>query len=248
MNKSSHSDGEQVWELKSGVLPIAIDGGGLRLIDLDGHALALSPSGSWLLDRVLQLPVREAVQSAAHEFQVAEATIAADIDQLLQKLQYHGLVQARGAVLPATSKWIESVLSRLLRVIASLPLPLTYRTWLLLAIAAIAIRWLRWSPTVAAFRRAASPSPEATKLSASVIDAAVRSAAALHPLRLQCKERGLVCWMLAGRAGLGATLVVGFRNYPFEGHCWCLIEGSVASDFADRCAAYSPAATYELSW
>lgn len=78
----------------------------------------------------------------------------------------------------------------------------------------------------------------------TAIDDAVRRAAANHMVRAECKERALSCWALARQSGLRASLMVGIRTFPFEGHCWCELNQTVFSDDRDRCDQYTPVASY----
>jgi hypothetical protein len=120
----------------------------------------------------------------------------------------------------------------------------------MLALATISIHLFEWPGTIAAWRyclqkKASTRVTGKLKRSAQELDEIVRTAAARHPLRVECKERALSCWWLLSSAGIPAKLVLGVQLFPLRCHCWCETGKLVLTDDRDQCEQFTPVLSYE---
>ncbi len=194
------------------VLP---DGSG-RLLDLAGSFYALSPSATGMLRETLRSGSATAAERVAASFAVAEGRVRQDLHVFLDDLRQRRLLQRAGDDVPtdrAVSRSLLGALGATYRCVRRT----AARSWVLLALAYLSIRRLGWPRTLATWQAFHGPAPsgaadsemEAIRAAAE----ATRTAAAWHPLHVQCKERSLCCWSLLRAAGVPAQLVVGVAFY-----------------------------------
>jgi hypothetical protein len=236
------------YGLAPGVVLVEAPDGSVRLLDLDGHFYALPAPGAALLGEVLAHGVRRAALRLAERHGATAEQARQCLDQFLQRLAREGLVRGRGPG-PASARRRGVALTVLLlpALLAVRALPgRAARAWALLGLARLSFRLFGWTRTMAAWQRccpAQGPGTEAEAVARAVAEA-VRAAAAVHPLRVECKERALACWALLRWAGAKGRLVIGVDLFPFAGHCWCESGPWTVSDEPERCLRFRPVVCY----
>jgi hypothetical protein len=228
------------------VVFVVIDDRTGRLLDLGGHFHALSVVATDMLLQVLNGPLAVAAEAVATRYRAPIDQVAADLMELLDDLEHRGLIRPAGTTprRRLSSRLAGLLLPAAVRSILALPLSGRAKATLLLGLAHRSIPLFGWPGTVAAWRRVGVAPAGESAGRIEEIDEAVRAAANRHVLNTECKERGLVCWLMLRSAGVAARLTVGIDLYPFSSHCWCEAGGRILSDFADRCQRYTAVATY----
>ncbi len=83
------------WRLKNGVVTQILQEEMILLDTLGGQYFDLNPSGTLMLDRVLNgASPASAARAVAERYEVSEARARQDLDQLLQQLSALGLIEA----------------------------------------------------------------------------------------------------------------------------------------------------------
>jgi hypothetical protein len=232
------------------VLLVPATDGSARLLDLGGEFYAIGQVGATMLAETLARGPQAAALAIAERFGVAIDRVESDLQLFLKQLQDKGLLQrgpapaARrgGKVLPYV------VILFTLRILQHGVRSLRVKAWILLALARLCFSVFGWTRTVAALQRClpaanAAVTPEQHG-AVTMVDQAVRRAAAGHLLRVECKERALGCWALLRSSGVAADLVIGIHLFPLTGHCWCEAGPWTLSDDQARCDGYQPVLRY----
>jgi hypothetical protein len=209
---------------------------------LDGSFYAVSPVAAAMLRDTIDQGRDAAIARSAARYGVDATRIAADLDALLADMTRRALLRsarprARSGIRRGLASAIAGAAGFALR-LARAP---RARAWIALALARASFVLLGWNATVRAWRGRFGAGGAAPIDSQRAIDAAVRAAAAHHPMNVDCKERALACFALARAAGLPATLVVGVDFYPLAGHSWCEIGDAVIGDEEAHCRRFTPA-------
>ncbi len=232
---------------------VLVQDGTARLLDLGGTFFALSATAAAMLHEALRVDAETAVCRLAARYQVEEARLRGDLFRLLNSLEQKAIILRRGRVpAPGPGRRLPRsvLLEPALRFIHTWPLPVRWKAKALLGLAYLSLRLFGLPYTIAAWqqqhRRLRPPRNLADReKTVQEVDEAVRSAAALHFLNAECKERALCCWSLLRVRGLAARVVVAVDLYPFKGHCWCQLDGRVLTDYEDHCQRFTPVFTYE---
>jgi len=179
----------------------------------------------------LEYGPKEAVQRVARDCDVDQACVSADLKTLLIRLQRNKLLSPNSSI----AKPVQ---------------PSRFHLWLLLLLAWVSLRLFGWARTIRLWRcgrkLAAEPLQESMIAEVQILDRAVRTTAAIHPLNPQCKERAVVTWhILRNRWGIAAELVVGILAFPFQAHAWVECGDQVLTDERTRCEMFTPAARYQ---
>jgi hypothetical protein len=235
------------YVLSSDVVLVLIDDRTGRLLDLGGTFYALSAIAAEMLQHVLNGPLARAASMIATCYGEPIDRVAEDLTGLLADLEQRGLIRPAGVAGPRirlAHRLAATLLPSVIRFTLALPVSGATRAALLLGLANRAIRLFGWPATVAAWRRLRKNAGPVDERRIQAIDEAVRRAATRHVLNTECKERGLVCWLMLRAAGVPARLVVGIDLYPFSSHCWCEVGGKILTDFAEHCERYTPVACY----
>jgi hypothetical protein len=241
------------YRLAPEVVLVPVADGSARLVDLDGQYFALTEVATQMLRATLELGPAGAVEKVARDWDVGRERAHADLETFLAELTRLGLL-LRGGVptrRPRLRTWpAQLILSGLIRLTRSLRPTYTGKAAGLLALAKLSCRWLGWAGAVRLWQRL-FPRPRrllqgpAEDEARQTVDKAVRQALAQSAVAAACKERGLVSWALARRAGLGPQLVLGLAFYPLTAHCWAQLGSTFLGDDPDRCADFEPIRTYE---
>jgi hypothetical protein len=253
-NLPEYGSREGTHDLPEDVVLAVVEDGTSRLLDLGGRFYGLSSVGSTKLTQTLRYGSEEAARRIATEYGVPFERVKSDIDQFLETLERSRLVERLGAGEDLGDRIRGLMFSgllwpaRLVKLAAS-PLPESARIWLLLTFAWLSLRLCGWASSVATlatlFPRLARPAdPEKQACAVDRIDRLVRSAAAKHPLPVECKERSICCWVLLRVGGWPSDLVVGVDLFPFLGHCWCESGDRTISDDPHRCERFVPVLRY----
>lgn len=225
----SSSEKEVYFRLCSDVVLLPEDGI-VRVLHLDGGAFyCLNETASELLPLLLDCEAANAIRDFATIYNVDEAVIAQDADQVLCQLQALRLVER-----------VE---------LAPFRPPSTFALWVNLLFVWMSLRCIGWRRTLSLWSWGGVRSPvrfsEFHRASILEFDRRLRSASAIHPMRTECKEKSVVAWgYLRHRLGLPAELVVGVLNYPFQVHAWVECGPLTLTDDAERAALFTPASRY----
>jgi hypothetical protein len=233
------------FTLCEGVVHVETEDGTSRLMDFGNRFYWLSAVATQMLRATLDRGADAAVEWLAQEYGERPERIRSDLEILLVDLERKRLIRR------SHDRCIMALVRRAMISVCVVPIiwgvrlipNMRAQAWLLLALAWLNCQLLGWAYTVRAWRigyplRTTLVADPETMMQA--IDATVRSAAATHPLPVECKERALTTWALARIAGLPIELVVGFHPFPLEGHCWCVSNGVVYSDDSERCEQFEP--------
>jgi hypothetical protein len=245
--------GRALFRLAPEVVLVPVADGSARLVDFDGQYFALTDVAAQMLRATLELGPAGAVEAIARDWRVDRERVGGELQTFLAELTRQGLVlpagqsarRRRRRTLPA-----RLVLSGLIRLTRLLRPTATGKAAGLLTLAKLSCRWLGWAGAVRLWQRLfprprhllAGPAAEQAR---QTVDDAVRLALARSPVAAACKERGLVAWALARRAGLAPRLVIGLAFYPLTAHCWAQLGTTFLGDDPDRCASFEPIRTYE---
>src|SRR5262249_39598239 len=152
-----------------------------------------------------------AVESIARRWQADRGRIQTDLENFIAELRQRGLLVTaeqsprRRGTLPA-----QLILAGLVRLTLLRP-TFAGKAPGLLSLAKLSCRWLGWARAVRLWQRL-FPRPRrlregtAADEARQTVDRAVRDALARSVVATACKERGLVSWALARRAGLAPRL------------------------------------------
>lgn len=113
----------------------------------------------------------------------------------------------------------------------------------LLIIARIALVVMGFQRTAVIFNRfcrRVAPRAPVDRARVKTLSYAISMAAAFLPARMLCLERSLVLYYSLRRAGVGATLRLGVRAFPFGAHAWVELDGSPVNDDRDRLKDFNP--------
>jgi Transglutaminase-like superfamily len=234
------------YTLAADTVLLLIQDGTARLLDFRGHFYALSETAAVMLDEILRSGPAAAAMRIAAVFDVRVAQARCDVDTLLADLISWGVVREPRSRAPRavtggrSARLLAASTNRVLAFLGPEPPKVASP---LLAAAYASVRLFGWSLTTATWKQSFSvtATPSGT---ASEIDTAVRAAAAQHVLSITCKERALACWALLRTAGWPAELVLGVDLYPLASHVWCECEGTILSDYEDRCRRFTPVQRY----
>jgi hypothetical protein len=241
------------FQLAPDVILVMVKDGSARLLDLGGYLCSLSDTAAMMLVEVLRDGVAAAAERVGGAFAADPGDVRRDLDALLRRLRKLGLVIPAGrprrgvreAVLRGAALLGAALAARLPRGPRALERGAAPA---LLALATVSTRLFGWSRTVAAWRRCfpvAVPDGRWDGAdAASAIDAAIREAAAAHPLNVTCKERSLACWASLRQAGFPAEMMLGIDLYPLSSHAWCRLGARTLTDYEDRCRRFAPVLSY----
>jgi len=235
------------------VILLLVQDGSARLLDLGGNFYAISQTGATMLHETLKAGITSAAVRIATEYDAELSHVQNDLHAFLYDLEEKQLIHhsqqtrhafKRKAILPSL------LLMPLLYCIYNWTAPMKRRTWALLTLAHISIRMFGWPSTIIVWQRylhKIAPSTAILELeqAARDVDEVVRTVAARHLLRIECKERGLSCWALFRSIGFPAKLVIGVDLFPLACHCWCEAGQFILSDDQDRCEQFTPVLSYE---
>jgi hypothetical protein len=245
-----------LYRLAPEAVLVPVADGSARLIDLDGQYFALCEVAAHMLRATLELGPASAAQQIADARGVERGRVEAELNMFLAALLRHGLLLP--ADWPACkARWprlrtlpARLVVSGLIRLTRSLWPTDVGKAAGLLRLARLSCRLLGWAGTVRLWQRL-FPRPRrpvqgvAAERARHRVDQAVCQALAQSPVAAACKERGLVSWALARRAGLTPLLVIGLAFYPLAAHCWAELDGTFLGDDPARCADFQPIHFYE---
>lgn len=234
------------------VLFLRIQDGSARLLDLGGNFYTISQTGAQMLYETLKVGTATAAACIAQEYHVELSHVQNDLHAFLHDLEKKRLIshtQSPRRLFQKRNILPFLVLMPLLRCISVCPASLEKKTWALLTLASLSIRLFGWPKTIASWHyylRKYASRCATTELEpfAKHIDQVVCTAAAQHPLHVECKERALSCWWPLSSAGFSAKLVLGVDLFPLECHCWCEAGQFVVSDDQDRCEEFIPVLSY----
>ena len=238
-------NGQEYALAPDAALIVTEDGSGY-ILDMGGDVYAVAPIGAAMLRWTLEHGAAAAAMHVATTYGADLARVQADLRRFLADLQSRGVLAGRerkvrssGARIAAATLGGFFKLSRSTRA----------RAVTALTLARVSFGLFGWTATMSSWKgrlpAAEAPPPEGLEALAGSIDEAVRSAAARHPMGVDCTERALSCWAMARASGLPATVVVGVELYPLSGHCWCEIGSSIVGDDPQRCRRYAPVFRYE---
>jgi Transglutaminase-like superfamily len=238
------------------ILVVAPDESG-RLFDLDGFFYAVSSVGTKMLRCALTQDRERSLSILAQLYRISVEQLTKDYDALLCDLEAKGLIYSCEKA-RHTNQCTTSLFSRKLQLSSRKSqfllglilgfihrLPLSQRTWMLLALARLGILLFGWDKTVRAWLSSHSRWDRVPETSMDAIRHAVRAVAAKHVVSLSCKERSLCCWSLCKTAGIPAAIVLGISLFPLASHCWCRSGEDCLTDFPDRCECFTPVLVYE---
>jgi hypothetical protein len=240
---SNRTDGSE-FTLQDNVVLAIVHDGSARFLDMNGEFFALPAPGGLLVHALV-----ESGQSAVNNLAVQLSIGPEEIALLAGDLERNGLIHRAGASsrTEPRKRIREAPLTMLVRMLHPFRWSIA-GVWALLAAAYLSFHALGYARTVAIWQREFPIEPNRRQPAGdglvSAIDGLVRSAAARHLLRVECKERSICCWALLRAAGIDATLVVGVNLFPLEGHCWCEARGHILSDYGDRCTMFTPVMRY----
>lgn len=226
------------FALHPDVLCLRRPDGSSRLIHLGGSSCVLDEFATRSFDALLGIEDFGEVDEAFVSTLLAE--------RLIMSITKEGRSAPRRTVRARLSG---TALSRLLDYADSRMSP-EVRSRALLLIAKLAVRWLGWARTMAAWEQHYPQPRDARPASATMrtaIDDAVRDAAAAAFLRYECKERSLAALALCRLAHFSAILVLGVQFLPLFAHAWVECEGQIIGDDAERCWRFEPVAYYSGS-
>jgi hypothetical protein len=238
------------YALASDVLFLRIQDGSARLLDLGGNFYAISQTGAHMLDKTLAMGPASAAASIAAEYHCDLSCVEHDLAAFLRDLEKKRLIRStRWPRARGNRKYLSSLLLvPCLQGLSLLPVSQRNRTWLLLALAGLAVRLAGWPTTVAcwqaSFARVRPCRWVLGEQAVREVHSVVCRVAGRHLFPLACKERALSCWWLLQTMGVAATLVVGVSVFPLECHCWCEAGPYVLSDARDRCQQFLPVLRY----
>lgn len=246
------AQGKPEYVLAPDVIFLPVQDGTARLLDLRGNFYTISTIGAQMLRATLEWGVTAAAQQVAVQYGVESHSVQVDLETFLRALESRRLIFRRRA--RRISCRLSTVLSSLFLVPVLCCIQQCIRcekskAWALLALARVSFGLFGWTQTLIVWKQHFRLTRENVPVNkqeeiARTVDKTVRCAAARHVFRVECKERALSCWALARSAGAPASLVVGVRVFPLEGHCWCEINSYVFSDERDRCQTYAPVVVY----
>jgi hypothetical protein len=238
------------YALAPDVLFLRIQDGSARLLDLGGNFYAVSQTGAQMLDKTLAMGSASAAASMAVEYHCDLCRIQYDLSAFLRDLEKEQLIRHTRSPRVRRHKkiWPSLVLVPLLHGLSLLPVAQSHKTWLLLALASLAVRLSGWPTTVAcwqaSFARVRTCRPAPREHIVQEVHRVVCSVAGRHFFPVACKERALACWWLLQTMGVAATLVVGVSVFPLDCHCWCEVGPYVLSDTQDRCQQFTSLLRY----
>jgi hypothetical protein len=237
------------YVLPANVALALIQDGTARLLDLQGSFYSLSATAGTMLAATLQADTTSAAERLAARYGADPVQVRADLNSFLTDLEKERLIQHRSRPRHRRLTFTAS-LAVLVRLILNWPMSLPTRARLLLGLAYLSVRLCGLPALLGACQQACQKLRHRDTLSgdarlfSQMIDDVIRAHAASHPFNVECKERGLTCWLLLRKHGLPARLVVGIDLYPFASHCWCELEEQVLTDFSDRCERFTPVFVY----
>jgi hypothetical protein len=242
---------ELEYSLASSVLFAPVPDGTARLFDMDGEFYSIPVIGVEMLRATLECGPLAAARQIAERYGVDVGQVQTDLDAFLGELKTRGLIVRRTISPRRRRGWslAHLFLGPALGFVACLP-SRKVRVWTLLALAHGSFALFGWSRTLEAWRRWYRPGrrlpPPADPMErVREVDGVVRRAAAAHPLKVECKERALCCWVLAWAAGVPTALVVGIQLFPLQVHCWCEASPWTFGDDRERCETFQPIVRYE---
>ena len=212
------------YRLASEVVLVPVADGSARLLDLDGQYFALTDVAAQMLRATLDLGPAGAVERIARDWEVDSERARTELERFLAELIRRGLLltadqsERRRRL---RSRPAQVILSGLIHLTRSLRPTYTGKAAGLLTLAKLSCRWLGWAGAVYLWQRL-FPRPRcllqgrAADEARQTVDQAVRSALAQSWVATACKERGMVSWALARRAGLDPSLVIGLSFYPLS--------------------------------
>ena len=217
----------------------------VRLLNLCGSFFALDAVTSHIVRALVDGGTERAIEEAAAEYRLPPADAARYIQELACELESAGLV---GTSKTQDRGWLRHLSTCGLALLAFPSTDLETFGRRFLPVIKFAMAVSGWEGAVGVCARVMgrkAPSNVETQ-TLTDLDASVRRMAARSVLRVECKERSLLLWVLAHRAGKAIDLVVGVRLYPFEAHCWCEDHGAYLSDDPSRCIMFQPIRRYRL--
>jgi hypothetical protein len=247
---SSPSGGE--LHLAPTVALALVDDGSSRLLDLGGRFYGLPPVSTEILLAALRGASERTAELVAARCGVSVDRVRSDARLFLKELARRRLLVRRSAA--RGNQRTEARLNRLLfpgmKALRRAFRACGHDVWGLLALVRLSIGFFGWLRTLQLCREFKPTghyqlSAADAERQIAAIDRLVRDCAARHPLKTECKERAIACWVLLRELGLPARLVVGIDLYPFLGHCWCECQGHVVSDDAERCYRFCSILSYE---
>ena len=233
------------------VIPVPVQDGSMRLLDLDGYFCAISKMGAQMLHETLQYGPATAARQIAHQYGVAPCEVQVDLQAFLRELEERRLIRRQPpyTASPHRRRILASGILRNGLTLIDRFLP----SWkpkarALLPVVRLSFRLLGWTRTVAMWTECARPraTPEEDiRAVIAAIESAVFRAMTKQVTHVTCRERALCCWALARWAGVPAALVLGISLFPLSVHCWCESRGQIFGDEPDFCKQYMPVARYE---
>lgn len=241
------------YRLAPHVIFLRLQDGSARLLDLGGNIYAISQTGAQMLNETLLVGAATAAVRIATEYDIEISHIQNDLYIFLRDLEKKRLLfspQRHRGTCQMKKLLACLILLPLLRYISAYPCSLERKTWVLLALASVALRIFGWPHTLVSWQRAqghAFPqkhaldrAPAGPGSSVKKIDNVVRHVAAHHLFPVECKERALACWWLLSARGFSAQVVLGISLFPLECHCWCEVGPLVLSDDQEHCKQFMP--------
>lgn len=216
------------------------------VFDMAGEFYAVPPVGAVMLRHALESGEDRAVAEIAALYEADAATVRTDLRGLLANLMSRGVIRSRDeAAAPARRSLGARVIARMARLALALPGP-TLQAGATLTLSRLSFMLFGWAATLAAWRDAMPAAARESGVTYAAIDEAVRSVSARLPFGGACKERALSAFVMARRAGLPASVVVGVVQYPLGAHAWCeAAPSTILGDEIDNCARYRAVFRYE---
>ncbi len=139
------------YALNPNVILLILSDNTARLLDLDGDFCAISATGTLILSETLKFNSKTSVQKLVSEYGVPLSQAREDVEKFLESLATQGVIYLSESSLRQDKPLILALLKLLgsiLQTIGALPLPLTVKAWLILALAYFSTRLFGWSRTI----------------------------------------------------------------------------------------------------
>lgn len=234
------------YRLNPNVHVILVKDGTSRILNLDGFFIALPVISTLMLKLILQYEFSVVVNKLADQFKTDQFRISKDLSVFLKKLE------ALKVITKSPAKQIIK-LSYLLQCFLEITVPLTteipnklIQHKVLLLLAWCSFKLFGWNKTVNSWKQyfynqTVSPTKSVSVLK---ISEEIQVAVSRHFIKMDCKEKAIVCWAICQKEGIPASLVLGINLYPLSSHFWCEFEGNSLTDNKERCNRFFPLIMY----
>jgi Transglutaminase-like superfamily len=239
------------YQLHPDVVWIARPDGSARLMHMSANVCSIDADSAALLTSIIEAGPERSASELAERYSIGEAEAREQVQDFITELREQKLIRtfqprtsSREKARDGAVRALVPGVIRLLDLVTRNP---NRKVRGLLWTARWAVAQFGWATAVRAWERI-YPQPAAGAPTSvdrlEVIDHTVRQAASRSLIRLECKERSLVCLALARESGIPAQLIVGVAHDPMQGHVWVEAGGRVIGDDPEHCRSFEPVARY----